>query len=435
MADFRMPSLGADIQDGTLVQWLVKPGDPVKRGDIIAVVETDKGAIEIEIFLNGVVQSIVVPEGEKVPVGAVLAQIGADGEAPAPAPTKPPTPPAAAAAPSAPPRPAPAPPAPPPRRPVAAPPRPAPPRAETPPAPPQAAPGHLHASPLAVRVAMELGVDLSTVKGTGPGGAINKADVERAAKAAPAAAPPAPAAPSAPAPKPTPASKPAVMSADKQAAMRRAIAAAMARSKREIPHYYLGTQIDMSRAMAWLQAENLKRPVTERLLYSVMLLKAVALALREVPEINGFWVDGAFRPGEGIHVGVAISLRQGGLIAPAIHDLDRKSLSEIMVSLRDLVKRVRAGSLRSSEIADATITVTSLGEQGVETVFGVIYPPQVALAGFGKIVERPWAEGGMVGARPVIMASLSGDHRASDGHRGGLFLAALNRLLQEPEKL
>jgi pyruvate dehydrogenase E2 component (dihydrolipoamide acetyltransferase) len=282
---------------------------------------------------------------------------------------------------------------------------------------------------------MELGVDLSTVKGTGPGGAINKADVERAAKAAPAAAPAAPAAPSAPAPKPIPAPKPAVMSAEKQAAMRRAIGAAMARSKREIPHYYLGTQIDMSRAMAWLQAENLKRPVTERLLYSVMLLKAVALALREVPELNGFWVDGAFRPGEGIHVGVAISLRQGGLIAPAIHELDRKSLSEIMVSLRDLVKRVRAGSLRSSEIADATITVTSLGEQGVETVFGVIYPPQVALVGFGKIVERPWAEGGMVGARPVIMASLSGDHRASDGHRGGLFLAALNRLLQEPEKL
>ena len=225
------------------------------------------------------------------------------------------------------------------------------------------------------------------------------------------------------------------MAADKQAAMRRAIAAAMARSKREIPHYYLGTQIDMSRAMAWLQAENLKRTVNERLLYSVLLLKAVALALREFPELNGFWVDGAFKPGEGIHVGVAISLRLGGLVAPAIHDVDKKSLSEIMVSLRDLVKRVRAGVLRSSEIADATITVTSLGEQGVETVFGVIYPPQVALVGFGKIVERPWAAGGMVGARPVIMASLSGDHRASDGHRGGLFLAALDRLLQEPEKL
>ncbi len=167
----------------------------------------------------------------------------------------------------------------------------------------------------------------------------------------------------------------------------------------------------------------------------MLLLKAVGLALHEFPELNGFWIDGAFKPGSGIHIGVAISLRQGGLVAPAIHDVDQKSLSEIMASLRDLVKRVRAGVLRSSEIADATITVTSLGEEGVESVFGVIYPPQVALVGFGKILERPWAQDGMIGVRPIIMASLSGDHRASDGHRGGLFLATLDRLLQEPEKL
>ncbi len=288
-----------------------------------------------------------------------------------------------------------------------------------------------------MRVAMELKVDLATVKGTGPEGAITKADVERAAKAPP---------PPAPAPRGcraalksqhqrrrrrSPPSRRSIVSAT----MRKVIAAAMARSKREIPHYYLGTHIDMSKAMGWLQAENLKRPVTERLLYSVLLLKAVALAVHEIPEMNGFWIDGAFKPSEAVHVGVAISIRQGGLIAPAIHDVDKKSLGEIMVSLRDLVKRVRAGVLRSSEIADATITVTSLGDEGVETVFGVIYPPQVALVGFGKIVERPWASGGMVGARPVMMASLSGDHRASDGHRGGLFLTAIERLLQEPEKL
>jgi pyruvate dehydrogenase E2 component (dihydrolipoamide acetyltransferase) len=175
--------------------------------------------------------------------------------------------------------------------------------------------------------------------------------------------------------------------------------------------------------------------VNERLLYSVVLLKAVALATRQIPEMNGFWLDNQFKPGEAIHVGVAISLRQGGLIAPAIHDVDKKTLDEIMLNLRDLVKRVRAGTLRSSEIADATITVTSLGEQGVESVFGVIYPPQVALVGFGKIVERPWAMSGMLGARPIIMASLAADHRASDGHRGGLFLGAINSLLQEPQKL
>ena len=286
---------------------------------------------------------------------------------------------------------------------------------------------------------MDLKVDLSTVKGTGPGGAITKTDVENAAKAAAAPAhpppAPAPAIPTAAAPGVAPPLRPAIAPAERQAAMRKVIAAAMSRSKREIPHYYLGTEIDMSRAMAWLERENLKRPVTDRILYAVLLIKAVALAAHEVPEINGFWLDGAFKPSAAIHPGVAISLRQGGLIAPAIHDVDQKTPGEIMANLRDLVKRVRAGVLRSSEIADATITVTSLGEQGVETVFGIIYPPQVALVGFGRISERPWAANGMVGAKPAITATLAADHRASDGHRGGLFLAAIARLLQEPEKL
>lgn len=427
-----MPALGADMEAGIVLQWLVKPGDAVKRGDIIAVVDTEKATIEVEVFITGVIQSIVVPEGEKVPIGTLLAMIRTEGEAVAPPPEVKPKP-AAAPPPKVAPPVAPAPPAPP--KP------PTPPRIGKPPIPkpPPTAPPRLHVSPLAMRIALELGVDLSKVKGTGPDGAITKADVERAAKAAPAVpptAPPPPAAPPIEAPKAVPPPPKAAMTPEeRQAAMRRAIAAAMARSKREIPHYYLGTDIEMSRAMAWLTAENLKRPITERILYSVMLLKAVAMAVHDVPEMNGFWAEGAFKPSEAVHVGVAISLRQGGLIAPAIHDVDKKRLDEIMVNLRDLVKRVRAGVLRSSEIADATITVTSLGEQGVENVFGIIYPPQVALVGFGKITERPWAADGMVGVKPVITASLSADHRASDGHRGGLFLAAVDHLLQEPEKL
>lgn len=426
-----MPALGADMEAGTIIEWLVKPGDTVKRGDIIAVVDTEKATIEVEVFETGVIQNIVVAQGEKVPIGTVLALIRTDGEiVPRPTEVKPK---AVATPPPTPPRPA------------------APPRIEKPPPAkaPAVAPHRLRVSPLAMRVALDLKVDLSTVTGTGPDGAVTKADIERAAAAAAApavptrpsaptveaAVTPAPGAPSVEAPKLAPPRKPTIAPADRQAAMRKVIAAAMARSKREIPHYYLGAHIDMSRAMAWLQAENLKRTVTERLLYSVLLLKAVALAVREIPEMNGFWVDGAFKPSEAIHVGVAISLRQGGLIAPAIHDVDKKSPDQIMVNLRDLVKRVRAGVLRSSEIADATITVTSLGEQGVESVFGIIYPPQVALVGFGKIAERPWAFNGMIGARPVAMASLAADHRASDGHRGALFLAAIDRLLQEPEKL
>ena len=217
--------------------------------------------------------------------------------------------------------------------------------------------------------------------------------------------------------------------------MRQTIAAAMTRSKREIPHYYLSTTINMGRAMTWLTEENLKRPVTDRLLYGVLLIKAVALALRQVPELNALWKDNAAVQSPAIHVGVAISLRQGGLIAPAIHDTDKRSLGELMSSFQDVVKRTRAGTLRSSELSDPTITVTSLGEQGVETVFGVIYPPQVALVGFGKVVERPWVIEGQVVARPVLTASLSADHRVTDGHRGGVFLSTVDRLLQEPGEL
>ena len=429
-----MPSLGADMVAGTIIEWLVKPGDPIKRGDIIAVVDTEKATIEVEVFMTGIIESILIPAGEKVPVGTALALIR-DGEVAAPPreAAKPlvaePANPLVAGPVTAPAIPRPAAPVTPVTRPPTAPL----PHEVTP-----AAAKRLRISPVAMRMALEMQVDLSKVEGTGPGGAIGKADIERTMKSAVRAlAPPPVMAPSPPVAAEAAAAvaKPLLAPAERKLAMRRAIAAAMARSKREIPHYYLTTSIDMGNALAWLQAENLKRSVNERLLYSVFLLKAVALAARQIPEMNGFWIDNQFKPGEAIHVGVAISSRQGGLIAPAIHDVDKKNTDEIMLSLRELVKRVRAGILRSSEIADATITVSSLGEQGVESVFGVIYPPQVALVGFGKIVERPWAINGMLGVRPIIMASLAADHRASDGHRGALFLAAINSLLQEPQKL
>jgi pyruvate dehydrogenase E2 component (dihydrolipoamide acetyltransferase) len=229
--------------------------------------------------------------------------------------------------------------------------------------------------------------------------------------------------------------KEVVPPSDKALAMRKAIAAAMSRSKREIPHYYLSQLVPMQRAQDWLTTYNEKRPVAERLLMGALQLKAVALALKDFPDFNGFWKDNAFQPAQGIHVGVAISLRQGGLIAPAIHDVAERSLDELMKALADLVRRARAGSLRSSEMSDPTITVTNLGDQGVDEVFPIIYPPQVAIVGFGRLAPRPWAEDGMIGAVPAVVASLGGDHRASDGHRGARFLAAVAALLQEPEKL
>lgn len=218
--------------------------------------------------------------------------------------------------------------------------------------------------------------------------------------------------------------------------MRQAIAAAVTRSKREIPHYYLWTHVELSRALRWLEARNADRPMEERILPAALMLKATALALRAVPELNGFWIDGALRPGDGIHPGVAVFLRGGGLVAPAILDADRKDLDTLMSELRDLVQRARAGGgLRGAEMTSATITVTNLGDRGVEGVLGVIYPPQVAIVGFGKIVERPWAEDGMVGVRPVVELTLAADHRASDGHRGSLFLEKIADLLQKPEEL
>jgi pyruvate dehydrogenase E2 component (dihydrolipoamide acetyltransferase) len=290
------------------------------------------------------------------------------------------------------------------------------------------------ASPAARVLARELHVDLATLTGTGPHGVIERADVERAAAAG---APPPVTAAGAPPPAATAEAPPPAAAAteDRQRGMRQAIAAAMARSKREIPHYYLATTIDLHAATVWLTAQNASRPVTDRLVVAPLLLKAVALALKEVPELNGRWQDGRAVPSAAIHVGVGIALRGGGLVAPGLHDVDRARVASLMERLRDLVNRARAGRLRSSELSDPTITVTSLGDQGVETVFGVIFPPQLAIVGFGRVVERPWVVDGAVAARPVVDATLAADHRASDGHRGARFLAAVARLLQHPEAL
>ncbi len=363
MLEFKLPSIGSDMDEGKLLEWKIKPGDRVKKGQVVAIVDTSKAAVDVEIWFDGMVHELLIEPGETIPVGTVLATLLAPGE-----------------------------------------------KAGAPPA------GRRKVSPAARKHAEALGIDVDSLVGRGPGGAVTLADVDAAAaQRSPA--------------------KPAAVS-DRQAEMRKAIAAAMSRSKREIPHYYLSEAIAMERAQAWLSEANAGRPITGRLLMAALQLKAVALALKKYPEMNGFFRDGAFQPVAAAHIGVAISMRQGGLIAPAIHDVGEKSLDEVMRDLADLVKRARAGSLKSSEMSDPTITVTNLGEQGVEAVYGVIYPPQVALVGFGRIAPRPWvdAAGGLCVA-PVLMASLAADHRVSDGHRGALFLAELRDWLQQPEKL
>ena len=419
-----MPSLGADMEAGTLVEWLVKPGDKVKRGDVVAVVETQKGAIEVEIFDSGQIEKILVDVGNKVPVGTPLAEVAAEGAAKPAVAAAPPKPEIAPAAPEiAPTAPEALPAAP------AAPPPPA--KIPAPPVAPAAAAG-MRVSPAARRLAQTRGVDLATIAGSGPHGAIVYADVERALGApVPPAAPAAPAVPIAP---PAPAEKKRGVGINLDA-MRAAIAAAMARSKREIPHYYLEHQVDVTAAEQWLARTNAERPPDKRLLMGVLAVKAVALAARRFPAFNGFYRDGRFDPAPAVHAGVAIAIRGGGLAAPAIHDVDQLSLDELMAQMRDLIARMRAGRIRSSEIADPTITVSSLGERGVEALYGVIYPPQVAIVGVGKVVVRPWVIDGAIGPRSVATFTVAADHRVSDGHTGALFLDEIGKLLQEPEKL
>lgn len=395
MIEFKMPALGSDMDEGTLDEWLIKPGDKVTRGQIVAVVETTKAAVEVECWQEGTVDELLIPVGETVQVGTVLATLLSPGER-APrrrsrSSTK------AAAKPAAPrsrPRPA----------------------AVASPAAPQR---RRWVSPAARRLAQNLDVDIGAVTGTGPQGAVTISDVEHAAASTKAAGKPTV--------KPT--------STDRSAQMRKSIAAAMSRSKREIPHYYLADEIMLDKSLSWLGTRNAHRSVEDRVLPAVLLLKAVGIAARRYGEFNGFWREDQFQPATGVHVGVGISLRGGGLVAPAIHDVPDKKLDDLMRDLTDLVARARSFSLRSSEMSDPTITVTNLGDQGVGTVFGVIYPPQTAIVGFGKPTQRVGVIDGGIRVVTTVQATLAADHRASDGHRGALFLTAINELLQQPDLL
>lgn len=454
-----MPALGADMESGTVLEWLVAPGDRVRRGDVVAVVDTDKAAIDVECFADGVVDRLLVHPGERVAVGTPLALLASAVPGEQPPATEPPPPS---------PLPAPGPIPPPPPGPVR-PPEPEPP-AETTPRP-------VH-SPLARKRAAEAGIDLATVTGTGPGGTITRADVDQAIEHPPtykthgrpdrrgprtgAAAPPVGPArprispyarrlaaergidlvtlagsgangvvrardvPAAAAPRRVP---------GPAEALRRVTAALMARANREIPHYYLALDIDLGPALEWLRGHNRTIPVADRVLPAAVLLRAVVLGTLAVPQLNGHWVDDRFVPADGVHLGVAVSLREGGLVVPVIHDADRLGLGELMARTRGSAERARSGRLRSSEAGGATITVTNLGELGVDRVDGVIHPPQVALVGFGTVRRRPWADGDTVAVRPVVTATLAADHRATDGAVGARLLREIDRRLHRPEEL
>lgn len=377
MGLFRMPSLGSDMEAGTLIEWTVAPGDTVARGDVVAVVETQKGAIEIETFEAGTVHELIAELGQTLPVGEPLAQIGAEGEAVAPTP-EPEVPPVAAAKPDP--------------QPIA----------------PPVATGGAGASPAARRAAQEAGIELASLKGSGPGGAVVLADVEAGAK-----------------PKP----------ADTLSAMRKAVAAAMTRSKQEIPHFQVTQSIDTQALSDWLAARNADCPPAERLLPGAAYLKAAALAASTVKALNGRFEEGGFHPSAEVNIGVAIALRGGGLVAPALAGVDRMTLNEVMAGMRDLVSRARAGRLRASEFTRGTLTVSSLGEGGAEAMSGIIFPPQVGLLAIGSPQVRPWIVDGKIEPREITAATLSADHRVADGRQASRFLMEFADRLSKPELL
>ena len=386
--DYVMPSLGADMDEGRVIEWRVAAGDTVHRGDLIAVVETEKSDIDIEIWHDGIIEEFLVEVGQLVDVGTPIARlrpIDASADAITPAPR---------------------------------------PQWAAPDASRSVADERVPASPLARRLAAERGIDLGTLRGSGPGGAVIEADVAAAAIDTP------------------PADYIAGLTPDVITVRRRSpdtmralIAERMATANREIPHYHLARDLDVGELEVWLAERNAQRPIAERILPAACYIRAVALAAARHRELNGFWVDDHFEPAESVNVAMAISLRRGGLVTPQIERADERSLDEVMAALSELVAAARAGNLRASWMTGATITITHLGDTGADLVHGVISPPQVALVGFGRARQRPWVIDGEVVVRPIVTTTLAADHRATDGAIGSRFVATLADLIDRPEEL
>jgi pyruvate dehydrogenase E2 component (dihydrolipoamide acetyltransferase) len=405
--DITMPSLGADMTEGTLTEWLVKEGDQVNSGDIIAVLETQKGAIDMEVYSSGTIAEILVEPVIEVPVGTILARIALAE----------PSQKVAKLAVS----------------PVAKASKTTDQVVETSPVHkqvnvPDVKTSDVKASPIVRRLAKEQQINLTGVRGNGPQGAILLNDL-------------------------TPLltdkkqlnSKKLKSAGTTEQNMRNAIAVAMAKSKQEIPHFYLSVEVDITSAQQWLQQQNQAIPPEEHVILLALLLKALANSLVKYPKLNGFYQSGLsqndlpqgnhFEQVSAIHIGNVISLRQGGLVVPAIHGVDKLSITELMQGLRDITERSRNGHLRSSELMDATITVTNMGERGADSVFGIIYPPQVAILGFGKVRKVAKIINDNVVIAQVLTLSLSADHRVIDGMLAAKFLNYLAKQLQKPERL
>ena len=429
MPDVLMPRLSDTMEEGILSQWVKREGDQVRKGDVLAVIETDKAAMDMEAYDEGVLTRVLVAEGASVPIGTPIAVIGQAEDAPA------------AAAP---------------------PPLPAPGEAEravVPPSPAAApstgtsAAGRLPASPLARRLARERGIDLATVSGSGPGGRIVRADIEKAARmrdgAQPAPRSAAPAGPARPAPgspaagpvaavapHPVPAATaPLAPDADAEeiplTTVRRLTAQRLAASAREAPHFYLTVVAATDKLLAFRARANGRRGADVKITVTDLLTRACATALASHPEVNVSWDETRILRHRHVNIGVAVAI-DDGLIVPVIRDAGRKTLTEIAREAHHLTARARARKLTPDELAGGTFTISNLGMYGIRQFTAVINPPQAAILAVGEAVRQPVVRDDQVTIAATMTLTLSIDHRAVDGATAAGFLTRLKDLIEEP---
>ena len=429
--DVRMPKLSDSMESGVIIRWMKAPGDAVAKGEPIAEVETDKADVELEASDNGVLSQITVPEGQSAAVGAVIAVLDGDGasrQAAAPkaaAPTRPAAPPAEVAAPRAKPEPA---------KSVAPKPSATPPaRAASPANPPPAAAAsgqaqRLRASPLAWRLAEESGVDLNSVRGSGPGGRILRRDVELLARPQPDATTAAEpdtggeggAAPAAAGPQPI-------------SRMRQAIAKRMTEAKRDIPHFYVTAEVDMSEAMQ-LRASIRRREAMPGLTVTHLLIRALAMALGRHPQVNASWQDGSIVLHDDINIGIAVAVDEG-LVVPVLHRTQTLTLGDIALAANELTEKARQGRFGSDDLSGSTFSISNVGMLDVEELTAVINPPNAAILAVGAVKPRPVVRDGQLAVAETMRATLSCDHRVLNGLEGGRFLVELKSILENPVTL
>jgi pyruvate dehydrogenase E2 component (dihydrolipoamide acetyltransferase) len=425
-ADVVMPRLSDSMEEGTILRWLKSPGEEVALGDELVEIETDKANMVYEAPAAGSLIEVVAAEGDTLPIGEVIARLGEPGEAPsgdgADATGDPRLPPAEA--------------------PPGASPSPAEPSAQAaeapvaaPTAPTAGGDGRVKASPLARRIAKENGLELASVAGSGPGGRIVKADVERAIALGPApSVPQAPGAPAeaAPGARERPETAKGQVSTQELTKLQQTVARRMAESKATAPHFYLQVEVDMSRCVA--ARTKLKQDAAEGDVvpsFNDMVVKAAAIALREHPRANGAYRDGKLELYGRINVGVAVAVRDA-LVVPTVFDADRKGLRQIAEETRALAQRVRDGTVTPPELSGGTFTVSNLGMFGIDSFSAVINPPQAGILAVGGITETPVVRDGTITTAHLMTLNLACDHRILYGAEGARFVDRIRGLLAEP---